>query len=203
MRIAVLVYLGCFACVSCEFGIQFVSPFPRLSQKYFACMVDYHHLSRPSITSATSIASKKFLMKVQCVIFCGLIQMIDVVGVFRHVVLDIPLDRYIKLFCQSQIMVVLTACHLMSWHCPILSFQDISEQFNHTNNLRLIARAHQLVMEGFNWAHVSTCFWSIHSFHGPIHIFDWYLYYMNRSKKLWPYLVHLIIAIAVGTWRQS
>uniref|UniRef100_A0A0E0GV72 Serine/threonine-protein phosphatase n=1 Tax=Oryza nivara TaxID=4536 RepID=A0A0E0GV72_ORYNI len=31
--------------------------------------------------------------------------------------------------------------------------QDISEQFNHTNNLRLIARAHQLVMEGFNWAH--------------------------------------------------
>ncbi|XBH73647.1 hypothetical protein VPH35_100722 [Triticum aestivum] len=35
--------------------------------------------------------------------------------------------------------------------------QDISEQFNHTNNLRLIARAHQLVMEGFNWAHVSIC----------------------------------------------
>uniref|UniRef100_A0A2P2MMH4 protein-serine/threonine phosphatase n=1 Tax=Rhizophora mucronata TaxID=61149 RepID=A0A2P2MMH4_RHIMU len=31
--------------------------------------------------------------------------------------------------------------------------QDISEQFNHTNNLQLIARAHQLVMEGFNWAH--------------------------------------------------
>nr|CAB3497796.1 unnamed protein product [Digitaria exilis] len=31
--------------------------------------------------------------------------------------------------------------------------QDISEQFNHTNSLRLIARAHQLVMEGFNWAH--------------------------------------------------
>ncbi|KAK6162825.1 hypothetical protein DH2020_002666 [Rehmannia glutinosa] len=31
--------------------------------------------------------------------------------------------------------------------------QDISEQFNHTNNLKLIARAHQLVMEGYNWAH--------------------------------------------------
>ncbi|CAI9770506.1 unnamed protein product [Fraxinus pennsylvanica] len=31
--------------------------------------------------------------------------------------------------------------------------QDISEQFNHANNLKLIARAHQLVMEGFNWAH--------------------------------------------------
>ncbi|KAF5175619.1 Serine/threonine-protein phosphatase PP2A catalytic subunit, partial [Thalictrum thalictroides] len=31
--------------------------------------------------------------------------------------------------------------------------QDISEQFNHTNNLKLIARAHQLVMKGFNWGH--------------------------------------------------
>ncbi|GJD05844.1 Serine/threonine-protein phosphatase PP2A catalytic subunit [Galdieria sulphuraria] len=31
--------------------------------------------------------------------------------------------------------------------------QDISEQFNRTNNLALIARAHQLVMEGYNWCH--------------------------------------------------
>ncbi|WJX68051.1 Serine/threonine-protein phosphatase PP2A-4 catalytic subunit [Trifolium repens] len=31
--------------------------------------------------------------------------------------------------------------------------QDISEQFNHTNNLKLIVRAHQLVMEGYNWGH--------------------------------------------------
>ena len=31
--------------------------------------------------------------------------------------------------------------------------KDISEQFNHTNNLTLIARAHQLVMEGYNWTH--------------------------------------------------
>ncbi|CAI0409906.1 unnamed protein product [Linum tenue] len=31
--------------------------------------------------------------------------------------------------------------------------QDISEQFNHTNSLKLIARAHQLVMEGYNWGH--------------------------------------------------
>ncbi|KAG6526826.1 hypothetical protein ZIOFF_016827 [Zingiber officinale] len=35
--------------------------------------------------------------------------------------------------------------------------QDISEQFNHTNNLKLIARAHQLVMEGYNWGHVIFC----------------------------------------------
>lgn len=31
--------------------------------------------------------------------------------------------------------------------------QDISEQFNHTNNLKLISRAHQLVMNGYNWVH--------------------------------------------------
>ena len=29
--------------------------------------------------------------------------------------------------------------------------QDISEQFNHNNNLKLIARAHQLVMEVDNF----------------------------------------------------
>ena len=31
--------------------------------------------------------------------------------------------------------------------------QDISEQFNHTNGLSLVSRAHQLVMEGYNWCH--------------------------------------------------
>ncbi len=31
--------------------------------------------------------------------------------------------------------------------------QDISEQYNHTNGLDLISRAHQLVMEGYNWSH--------------------------------------------------
>lgn len=31
--------------------------------------------------------------------------------------------------------------------------QDISQKFNHLNNLSLIARAHQLVMEGYNWSH--------------------------------------------------
>ena len=31
--------------------------------------------------------------------------------------------------------------------------QDISEQFNRANGLNLIARAHQLVQEGYEWAH--------------------------------------------------
>ena len=31
--------------------------------------------------------------------------------------------------------------------------QDITEQFNHLNCLKFISRAHQLVMEGYNWCH--------------------------------------------------
>jgi len=31
--------------------------------------------------------------------------------------------------------------------------EDVSKHFNHTNGLNLVIRAHQLVMEGFQWAH--------------------------------------------------
>ena len=31
--------------------------------------------------------------------------------------------------------------------------QDISKTFNHANGLTLVSRAHQLVMEGYNWCH--------------------------------------------------
>ena len=43
--------------------------------------------------------------------------------------------------------------------------QDISEAFNHNNGLTLVARAHQLVMEGFNWSqdrNVVTIFSGMH-----------------------------------------
>lgn len=44
--------------------------------------------------------------------------------------------------------------------------QDISEAFNQNNGLTLVARAHQLVMEGYNWSqdrNVVTIFSGIHS----------------------------------------
>jgi serine/threonine-protein phosphatase 2A catalytic subunit len=31
--------------------------------------------------------------------------------------------------------------------------QDLSEEWNHNNGLTLVSRAHQLVMEGYNWCH--------------------------------------------------
>lgn len=34
--------------------------------------------------------------------------------------------------------------------------QDISQQFNHTNGLTLVSRAHQMAMEGYYWSQV--CF---------------------------------------------
>ena len=65
----------------------------RLNQRYSVCMVVYLHLLRPLITFGILIVFKKFLMKVQCVISYGLIQMIAVVGEFLLVELDIPLAK--------------------------------------------------------------------------------------------------------------
>ena len=39
--------------------------------------------------------------------------------------------------------------------------QDISETFNHSNGLTLVSRAHQLVMEGYNWCHDRQAFQNI------------------------------------------
>ena len=39
--------------------------------------------------------------------------------------------------------------------------QDIATQFNHTNGLTLISRAHQLVMEGYNWCQVREFRWIV------------------------------------------
>ncbi|KAL3609067.1 hypothetical protein D5086_000087 [Populus alba] len=74
------------------------------------------------------LTALKFPMRVPCVIFCGLTLMIAVVG------------------------------GISPRGAGYTFGQDISEQFNHTNNLKLIARAHQLVMEGYNWGHFITSF---------------------------------------------
>ena len=66
----------------------------RLNRRYFVFMVDYPLPLKPLIAYVILTVSKRFLTKAPCVIFCGLTQMIDVVGVFLLVVLDILLARW-------------------------------------------------------------------------------------------------------------
>lgn len=35
--------------------------------------------------------------------------------------------------------------------------EDISNKFNHRNNLKMICRAHQLIMDGYNYSHKKKC----------------------------------------------
>ena len=42
--------------------------------------------------------------------------------------------------------------------------QDITETFNHDNNLQFIVRAHQLIMEGFQWQ-VCACACFVCAYH--------------------------------------
>ena len=128
--------------------------FWRLNLKYFVCMVDCPLPLKLLITFVTLIVFKKFLMRGPCVIFYGLTQMIAVVGVSHPGVLDTPLARWFILCFSLNPSFPFNA--KLCWSVCLYFLQDISEQFNHTNNLKLIARAHQLVMEGYNWGHVST-----------------------------------------------
>lgn len=92
-------------------------------------------------------------MRDLCVTFYGLIQMIDVAGAYLLEALDTLLAKY--LIYRNFFTCLVNPIMSSVLNCMIFIFQDISEQFNHTNNLKLVARAHQLVMEGYNWAHVS------------------------------------------------
>ena len=91
--------------------------------------------------------------------------------------------------------------------------QDIAAQFNHTNGLSLISRAHQLVMEGFNWCQVtdwsniltqyrlSIGFFHFKDTHYIICIdIDCYFDESLRTRMWWLFLVHLITVTDVGTW---
>ncbi|PPD81783.1 hypothetical protein GOBAR_DD21300 [Gossypium barbadense] len=95
----------------------------RLNLKFSVSMVGYLHPLKHWITYETLTVFKKFLMRDLCVIFCGPTLMIGV------------------------------GWGISPRGAGYTFGQDISEQFNHTNSLKLIARAHQLVMEGYNWGH--------------------------------------------------
>lgn len=80
-------------------------------------------------------------MKVPCAICCGVIPMTEAAGESRREELVTRLVRLVD--CRKVLK------HQTNFLLP----QDISEIFNHTNGLTLVSRAHQLVMEGYNWCH--------------------------------------------------
>ena len=117
--------------------------------------------SIPSTMLGIWTVSRRFPMRVQCVILFGLIQMI---GKFEL------LGVYFSPFCYffglcTYLMFVLFSCWSQWVRCGwgisprgagYTFGQDITEQFTHINNLHFIARAHQLVMEGYQWQHNRT-----------------------------------------------
>lgn len=59
------------------------------------------------------------------------------------------LDKYVLCFFNKSFIFSFEINSIFD----VFFFQDISETFNHTNGLTLVSRAHQLVMEGYNWCH--------------------------------------------------
>lgn len=85
-------------------------------------------------------------MKDQCVIYYGQIRMVSFLRFWGF-------SRWIKL----------TLSEIQSWGMSprgagFLFGADVVDQFNHNNDIELIARAHQLVMEGFK---VSNEIWRV------------------------------------------
>ena len=117
----------------------------------------YVHWSRFGLLTA----SRRFLTMVLCVIYCGLILK---VRLHWHTAADtetmcVPF-RYWRLggqpsggrisiwkWCSSTGTTTSTGSSSTYW--PTMAV--VSLQFNATNNIKMICRAHQLVMEGYKW----------------------------------------------------
>lgn len=100
-------------------------------------------------------------------------------GIFNHA---------LRAFVVSYLSLILTPIEgkLSSFLSDISypTLQDISEQFNHLNNLKLIARAHQLVMDGFNWAHVIRLFNKFSSYKSLILFLSFYGFKVSGMTSL-------------------
>jgi serine/threonine-protein phosphatase 2A catalytic subunit len=100
------------------------------------CMVVFHLQLIHLIIFVQSIGFRKYHMKDPCVIYYGVIQMIGVVGVYPLEELDILSDRISRKLSVSP-------SSLFSHEFVLI--------IDHNNGLTLVARAHQLVMEGFSY----------------------------------------------------
>ncbi len=64
-----------------------------------------------------------------------------------------PDDRYVLYFMKSCMIMNFSSWGISPRGAGYTFGQDITEQFTHINGLHFIARAHQLVMEGYQWQH--------------------------------------------------
>ena len=127
--------------------------------EYSVCMVDCR-LRLILLTMHVILTEcRKYHMKGLCVIWCGPTQ---TTGMYY------PFSRVMQ-FIHSQLDGISYNCELFLYICVRLSQrcgwgisprgagytfgQDITEQFIHINGLHFISRAHQLVMEGYQWQH--------------------------------------------------
>lgn len=98
----------------------------------------YRHISTDALPPrfALLIGNKKFHMTARCVIFCGRIQTV--------------IRRYsFLLSSSSQSAPDITGWGLSPRGAGFLFGADITKKFAHNNGIDLIARAHQLAMEGY------------------------------------------------------
>jgi hypothetical protein len=116
-----------------------------------------------STMRATLIVYKKCRTKEPCVTWCGRIRTIGrsrlvVVVAYEH---PRSQDNTGNLTFTSHICLPYFPINSCGWGISPRGAgytfgQDITEQFMHMNGLHFIARAHQLVMEGYQWQHNRT-----------------------------------------------
>ncbi len=120
--------------------------------RYFVCMVAYLHLFKLWIRSGLLTENRKFLMMDPCVTYCGLTQKVSEANVMYNIK-ERPFNMLLitKMVCFIFLSVDTTGWGVSPRGAGYLFGSDVVAQFNAANDISMICRAHQLVMEGYKW----------------------------------------------------